>query len=151
MAWGSTVPACLAGMVTTFTAHIPNVTVNKGPVLGASSRKEVVLVGWDDVNDVPSVQLDWHDSDAARARMQERYTVSGAVLVTSGSTGLDPFIARAFQILGGIGAALTADKTLGGAVTEAKLASASLDLSQAAAGSVVRIPYSVTVLAFTTA
>lgn len=150
MAWGSTVPACLDGLVTAFTTQLSGVAVVKGPAVGSSSRAEAVLVGWDEVNDIPSVQMDFSDSDAGRGRMFERYAVSGAVLVASGSTGLDPFITRAFQILGGIGAALTADKTLGGAVTDAKLAHGQLDLSQVKTGSVVRIPYTVAVQAFTT-
>lgn len=149
MAWGSTVPGCLDGLVTTFTAAT-DAAVLKGPNVGGSARKEVVLVGWDDVNDIPSVQLDFGNADAARSRQMERYAVTGVVIVASGSTNLEPFITRAFQILDQLGGALVADKTLGGAVMDAQLANASLDLSQVATGAVVRIPYTVAVQAFTT-
>lgn len=146
--WGSTIPAALDALVDAFKVAT-DAQVVKGPNVSGTARKEVVLVGWDGLNENLSVQLDLAEFDRARSRQTERYTIVGAVLVTSGSTNLDPFIARAFEIFGQLGEALISDKTLAGAVTDAKLSNAGLDLSQIASGALVRIPYTVSVLALT--
>jgi hypothetical protein len=151
MAYGSSVPGCLNGLVAAFAAPPSDVTAQLGPVIGNSSRKAVVLVGWDDVQDLPSVETRVRERDAARARPEEAYTVNCVILVASGSTGLAAPIARAFQILGFVGGALAADKTLAKAVTDARLADWSLDLGQVAIGAHVRIPFSVAVTAVVTA
>lgn len=143
MSWASTVPAALTGLVSTFGPM--GVPIRKGTVVGGSSRQQVIVVGYEGEN-ASAVEVAL--ADAGPLAQQETYVVHCCIVVTAGGTGLDPVIERASALLEGVGAALAADQTLGGAVMRARLGPFGFVFQQSKQGAIVEVPFDVHVSAF---
>lgn len=148
MAWGSTVPACMDGLVAAFTPLLDAGSVIKGPVVSGSSRTKAIIVGDSDHGSAVDVLV--RDGDVGLRAQHEAYVVNCCIKVATGSTNLDLAIGDAFTLLNGVGAALAADQSLGRAVMRAALGEWHLDLGQVPTGGSVDIPFAVRVEAFTT-
>ncbi len=150
MSYGTTVLAALDALVAALAGLRNDSTlVVKGPVVGNTPARAAVIVGGDGEG-APAVQVQVGQFDRNRFRQTETYSINCAVLVTSGSTNLDLLISDAMGLLDAVGAALTADKTLAGAVTDCRITSWTLDLAQPSTGGLVRVPFVVDVTALTT-
>lgn len=146
----TTVPAALLGLhaaatVATSTLPEPAVRVDDGPWLNRPEEQDVVVIGWtpDEGTAVEST-----DAIAGLASSQETYDVVCLASSWSGDTNLATRRARADSLVEAIRAELKTDRTLGGAVTRARLATLSLDQFQTSSGCEVAIQFVIRVEAF---
>lgn len=147
MSWATSVPAALTALTAAFQTAVPGVTVLKGTVVGNSSRREVIVVGYEGGN---ADAVEFLIGDAGPQSQQEAYTVNCCIVVAPGGTGLDPVIVRATELFEALGATLAADQTVGGAVMRARIAQGAFRFQQSKQGAVVEVPFTVRVAAFPT-
>lgn len=154
MAWLSTVPAALGGLVSTLRAAdaLSGVQVSDGPVVGGSAATEVVIVGWTgDDGATEAVEGSDEIGDLGGSRSREQYTIHSAILVTRGSADIAAARTRAYELLAVVGGALAADPRLGGAVMMAQLELVNLRQAQTQRGAQASVLFDVAVDAFTAA
>lgn len=148
----TTVPAALLGLHAAATLAVstlpaPAVRVDDGPWLNRPEQPDVVVIGWtpDD-----GTAVEHTDALAGLASSQETYDVVCLASSWSGTTDLVSRRTRADSLVEAIRAELKTDRTLGGAVARARLATLSLDQYQTASGCEVAIQFTVRVEAFRT-
>jgi hypothetical protein len=161
MGWASTVPAALAGLVAAFRAApgLDGVLILDGPEVTAAPVPEAITVGFtgqrmSHTGAYPEAASVDAEGDTALAGMalsgqEETYTVHNMVAVRDGSTDIAAARIRAYELLAACGAALTADKTLGGAVAMARITTSSLTQDQTQRGALATIMFDVAVNAYT--
>ena len=153
MAYTSSVPAAITGLVAAFTASASlggaGVPVRDGPRLDQASGQEAVAVGYtgDMAEDVVTGTAS--PEGAAVLPDRERYAVMCAIEVIDAGTDITAARARAYQLHAACGAAVAADKTLGGAVLRASLGMGSLQQQQTDAGARARLVFPVNCDAYT--
>lgn len=141
MAWSSKLPAAIDGLVAAFGAWpgLSGVTVLDGPSTSQKTLQEVLTVGW-------TGQDGETDADATLAREglggdpdRETFSIRCAAAVLRGTDDLSGARRRAYELLSEAGAAIAADRRLGGTVLSAMVGSHSLsqDLGQQGAQAVV--------------
>lgn len=148
----TTVPSALLGLhaaatIATSTLPAPTVRVDDGPWLAKPEEADVVVIGW-----IPDegTAVEYTDAIAGLASSQETYDVTCLASSWSGDTDLVARRGRADSLVEAIRAELKTDRTLGGAVTRARLATLSLDQYQTSSGCEVAIQFVVRVEAFRT-
>ncbi len=145
MAWGSTAPAALAGLVATLQAGMETQVIDSAVVSDAAGS-EVVNVGWQ-TEDQPAVEATLEPETQAADR--EQYTINNAVRVLN-ARDIVAARARAFVLFGQVGTLIKADRTLGGAVMLARVSSWSFEPQQGSGGALATILFSVDCDAWTT-
>lgn len=146
MAWGSTAPAAIAGLVATLQAGMTTKVLDSAVVSDAAGQ-EVVNVGWQ-TEDQPSVDATVDQEGYGGQPDRERYTINNAVRVLN-ARDVVAARARAFELLGQVGAAIKADHTLGGSVMRAGISAWSFEAQQGRGGALATILFGVDCDAFT--
>lgn len=146
----TTVPAALLGLhtaatIATSTLPEPAVRVDDGPWLNRPEEPDVVVVGW---TPDEGTAVETTDAIAGLDSSRETYDVVCLASSWSGDTNLATRRARADSLVEAIRAQLKTDRTLGGAVTRARLATLSLDQFQTSSGCEVAIQFVIRVEAF---
>lgn len=153
MAWTSRLPAAMDALGVTF-AEWPGlggggVTVRDGPSTSQATVKEVVSVGFtggEDESDAESTLLtEGLGGDVDR----EQFTIRCAAAVLRGSDDVSGARKRAYELLVEAGAAIAANRTLGGAVMRAMISSHSLTMDLATNGAQAMVVFEVSCDAYT--
>ncbi len=149
MAWGSTAPAAIAGLVAVLQAGMETQVLD-GAVVSDAAGSEVVNVGWQTA-DQESVEMAF--KPYTHAADLEEYTINNAVRVLTSRDGVAAR-ARAFVLFNQIGTLIKADRdaalNLGGAVMRAWISSGSYEAQQGGGGALATILFAVTCQAETT-
>lgn len=153
MAWSSSVPAAITGLVAAFTASpqigVAGVPVRDGPELVSGTDTEAVAVGYTGDQNEDVVTGTASPEGMGTTPDRERYAVTCAIEVIDPGSDLAAARARAYQIHGACGAAIAADHTLGGAVLRASIGMGSLQQQMTTGGALARLVFPVNVDAFT--
>lgn len=156
MARSSTVPLAIPAIVAAFRGSpgLADVAIRDGPVVTASGRLGVVVVGWTgQEGDERAAEVTSSMADAGDASAQEQYSVRCAASVLCGSG--DPAVAMAtargtvYGFLDACAAALAADRRLGGVAVHTRLGDHTLDYVADTEGLTALVEFMVDVQAFT--
>lgn len=130
MPWSSTVPAVLAAIVTAFKDSpglAAPVAVRDGPVVTGSNARDAVIVGWTGAeNDDLAVEGQDVPEGLSGEPDREQYTVRCAAMSLDGGGDVARARTRAYELLAACGAAIYADRRLGGIVMRATMGASSL-------------------------
>jgi len=157
MAWGSTVPAAMAGLVTLVGGRgaalgIPaggtRPQVKDGAVVGSQGTREAIDIGYQD-EDHAAVEAVIDPEESVPVADLEHYTINCAVRILK-ARDMVAARNRAFELLALVGGAVKSDRTLGGAVMTARVTSYSLEPVQSLGGALAPILFGVTCTAWTT-
>jgi hypothetical protein len=133
VSWSSSVPAALAGLLATFQASpglgaaTPPVPVRDGHVVTGSQASTVVVVGWTGKDgDDTAVENTATTEGLAGNPDRERFQIRCAAMAlngggSAGSGDLPAARTAAYALHAACGAAVAADRKLGGAVTRASM------------------------------
>ena len=153
MAYSSSVPAAITALIAAFTASAQlgaaGVPVQDGPQLAAATALEAVAVGYSgDQNQAAATGTATPEGLGPPDR--ERYAITCVAEVLDPGGNL-PAAARtrAYQLHAACGAAVNADRTLGGTVLRAVPGPGTLTQKQTENGALARIVFPVTVDAYT--
>lgn len=146
----STVPAALNGLVTTARVAVstlpePEVRVDDGPWLNRPEEPDVVVIGW---TPDEGEAVEFTDAIAGLGSSQETYSITCLASAWVGEVDMPACRARVDAIVEAIRAELKTDRTLGGVVTRARLATLSLDQYQTSSGCEATETFTVEVVAF---
>lgn len=134
MTWTSSVPAAMDGLLAALRsspALASPVDVRDGPVVTSAPALDVVVAGWYGTEQ-DEVAVEGQDSPEGLAGSpdREQFTIRCAAMSTN--TGGNPAAAltaareRVYQLVAACGAAIAADRKLGGAVLRATMGTSSL-------------------------
>lgn len=146
----SRVPAVIDALVALFRAApaLAGVKVVDGPSVTGSPLPEAVYVGYDGDpdNDGQAVDFAQEWASIGQRAKNETFTVTCAVGVWRGSTGVRPARTRAFEVLAAVEGALRADPSLGlPPPSTVAFASGSMAQVQGTSGMGVRIAFQIAV------
>ncbi|MFJ5644041.1 hypothetical protein [Streptomyces sp. NPDC093223] len=146
MAWTSKLPAAVDALVAAFTEWPgiggSKVIVRDGPSDSQATVQEVVTVGWtggDDENGADAVLATEGLGDPSR----EQFTIRCVAAALSSTNDIAKARQRAYELLSEAGAAIAADRRLGGAVMRAWISSHSLDPQLTAQGAQAVVTFEV--------
>lgn len=140
MAGASVVPDVVSGLIARFTsAAVQDLHVADGPVY--DTDVSFVSVGWDRA-DSPGVVVT-RMPDSAGFSESEQIEVACLLSYTYGSDDLATVRGWLFDAFDALGAALAADRRLGGAVMTSRIATYSLDLEPIAGQSIAELAFTV--------
>jgi len=151
--YSSSVPAAIAALVAAFRTStalgLAGVPVRDGPQVTAAPGTEAVAVGYasDPGQDVVTGAASPEGMGGLQDR--ERYAVTCTVEVLDPDGDIGAARARAYQLHAACGAAIGADRKLGGAVLAASPGIGSLRQQQTANGALARVVFPVNVEAYT--
>jgi len=149
MAWGSTAPAAMAGLVTLVKGRVAAMAVPPGgtrPVVkdgaqpGSQGTREAIDIGYQD-EDHAAVEAAL-DPYTPAADLEE-YTINCAIRIMK-ARDMAAARNRAFELLDLVGAAISGDPFLGGTVMNARISSWSLEPTQSLGGALAPILFGVT-------
>jgi hypothetical protein len=110
MAWGSTAPAVITGVVATLDAAV-DARVLDTTIVSDASTSETVNIGYQN-DDQPAIEAQVNLEGQGANPDREQYTIHCAVRVQK-SKDIVAARQRAFDLLGQCGAAIKANKTVG--------------------------------------
>ncbi|MFI6560395.1 hypothetical protein [Streptomyces sp. NPDC050534] len=147
MPWSSKLPAALDALVVAFQGWPriggDKVIVKDGPSTSQTTGMEVVSVGWtggDDENGAESTLL----TEGLSGQVdREQFTIRCVIAVLRGSDDMASARKRAYELFSEAGAAIAADRRLGGAVMRAMISSHSLDQAQTQQGAQASVMFDV--------
>jgi len=147
MAWTSRLPAAIDALLATF-AEWPGlggagVTVRDGPSTSQATVKEVISVGYTGAEDEGSAESTLLEEGMSGVVDREQFTIRCVAVVLRGSDDITGARQRAYQLLSEAGAAITADRKLGGTVMRAMISSHSLDQAQTTQGAQAAVAFEV--------
>jgi len=153
MTWASTCPAAITGLLAALgrSAALSGVKVADGRGITDPDADEVISVGFTGADGEAAADAALAAEGAGGDPSREQYAIRCAIGVTSGDEGDDGIAAartRAFALLGAVGAAIVADRKLGGAVMSARVSSWSLGQAQVSGGVSVALRFEVSVDAY---
>lgn len=157
MSWSSTVPAAMTALLGAF-RNSPDlaspVAVRDGPVTTASSALDAVIVGWEgDEGDDVAVEATETMEGLAGDPDREQYSIRCAVISRTGASKPELAIpdarTRVCALHAACGAAIAADRRLGGAVMRAQMGAWQLSQVPDQYGQKAAITFTVDVDAFT--
>ncbi len=157
MAWGSTAPAAMAGLVTLVGGRVAALVipaggtrpqVKDGAVVSSAGTREAIDIGYQD-EDTDSVEWVIDPEESVQAADLEHYTINCAVRILK-ARDMVAARNRAFELLALVGGAIRSDRTLGGVVMDARITSYSLEPTQSLGGALAPILFGVTCTAWTT-
>lgn len=152
MPWSSTVPAVLAAIIAAF-KDSPDlaapVAVRDGPVVTGSNATDAVIVGWYGM-EADDLAVEGQDTPEGLAGEpdREQYTVRCAAMSLDGGGNVARARTRAYELLAACGAAVYADRRLGGLVMRATMGSSSLRQLADEKGLTAIVEFSVDIDAF---
>jgi hypothetical protein len=128
--WSSSVPGAIAGVLAAFRASADlarPVDIRDGPVVTGSAAVDAVIAGWHGMeNDELAVEGQGTTEGLAGLPDREQYSIRCAAMSLSGTGNVVAARTRAYELLAACGAAIAADRTLGGAVMRASVGASSL-------------------------
>ncbi len=157
MAWGSTVPAAMAGLVTLVGGRVAALVipaggtrpqVKDGAQVGSQGTREAIDIGYQD-EDHAAVEAVIDPEESVPVADLEHYTINCAIRILK-ARDIVAARNRAFELLALVGGAIKSDRTLGGAVMTARVTSYSLEPTQSIGGALAPILFGVTCTAWTT-
>lgn len=150
MAWQSTLPAVIDGLVSLLSAQ-PDLSglVRDGPELRDAADLEAVFVGYTGSDEDVGADGSLSRSGLAVEPDREQYAVHCAVAVLNGSSDITAARSRAYELFAAVGEAVTTDHTLSGLVLHAELGGWSLMQSQTPDGAYASLTFDVDIDAFT--
>jgi hypothetical protein len=153
MAWTSRLPTAVDALVAAFTEWPglggAGVTVRDGPSTSQATVKEVVSVGYTGAEDENSGESTLLTEGLGGAVDREQFTIRCVAVVLRGSDDITGARQRAYELLSQAGAAVAANRQLGGAVMRAMIASHSLDQAQTDRGAQAAVAFEVSCDAYT--
>lgn len=151
--WSSTAPAALAALLAALQAApalAAPVDVRDGLKVGNSAATDAVIVGW---NGKPGEALAIDATTGMEGLSgdpdREQYTIACAALSLNGAGDMTAARAGAYALLSAAGAAIAANRTLGGVVLRAGIVSHSLLQEPVQAGARATVQFGVGVDAYT--
>jgi hypothetical protein len=158
MTWQSSVPAALNGLLAAFRGSddlVSPVAVRDAHVVTGSQADEVVIVGWTgmDGDDLAVETTDTMEGLAGNPD-REQYQIRCAAMALNsggkdGSGDLPAARARAYELHAACGAAIAADRRLGGAIMRASMGDHSLHQTAMQRGQRAIVEFMVQVDAYT--
>ena len=154
--WASTVPDAIDGLLAAWRASpdlAPPVDVRDGPVITSSTARDAVICGWSGVEgDETAADGQEIPEGLAGNRDREQYAIRCAALseFTGSSAAASAARVRAYALASACGAAVTADRQLGGLVLRAMIGPFTLRYVPGPSGMLAAVEFSVTIDAFTT-
>jgi hypothetical protein len=151
-AWSSQVPDAITALLAAFTAApaLAGVDVRDGPQVAASAALEAVLVGWNGrADDQLAADASVNPEVFGDADDRELFTIRCAAMVLNGQNDLAAARTRAYALHAACGAAVRADRRLGGTVGDSHMGPHSLRQTQTPDGTVATVAFSVACDAFT--
>lgn len=151
MAWASTVPAAINGLMEAFKASdgLSGVKVLDGPAITSQAALKVLAVGWTSVTGEVAVEAQSVPDALGGQRSEEEYVVRCTVAVLVGSTDVGAARESAYSIFSAACDAVGQDQRLGGAVMRAYVGGHSLVPEQTDRGMQINLVFEVNVEAFT--
>lgn len=153
MAWTSKLPAAMDALVTSFTQWPGlgggGVIVRDGPSASQATVKEILSVGFtggEDDSDAGSTLL---TEGMGGAVDREQFTIRCAAAVLRGSDDVSGARKRAYELLAEAGAAIAANRSLGGSVMRAMISSHSLTMDLATNGAQAMVVFEVSCDSYT--
>jgi hypothetical protein len=136
MAWASKLPAAMDALVAAFTAWpgLTGVTVRDGPSTSQTTVQEIVSVGYTGGENETDAESTLMTEGVGGSIDREQFTIRCATAVLIGGDGVAVARRRAYELLAEAGAALAANRQLGGSVMRAMIASHALTMDQTAKG-----------------
>jgi hypothetical protein len=135
MAWTSKLPVAMDALVAALTdwPGLSGVTVRDGPSTSQATLQEIVSVGYtgEDGTDAESTLL---TEGMGGSIDREQFTIRCATAVLIGGDGVSGARRRAYELLTEAGAAIAANRQLGGSVMRAMISSHSLAMDQTPKG-----------------
>lgn len=152
MAWTSTVPAAMSGLVGAFKASdaLPGVKVLDGPAITSQSVLKVLAVGWTPIMGEAAVEVQSAPDALGGRRSEEEYTIRCTVATLAGSPDVGAAREAAYDIFAAACDAIGQDRSLGKSVMRAYVGGHSLVPEQTDRGMQINLVFEVNVEAFTT-
>lgn len=128
MTWTSRLPAAMDGLAAAFEgwAGLAGVTVRDGPSTSQATVQEVVSVGYTGADGESDAESTLLTEGLGGGVDREQFTIRCAAAVLQGGDDIAGARRRAYELLAQAGAAIAADRSLGGAVMRAMVGSHSL-------------------------
>lgn len=151
MPWTSSLPGAMDALVVTFAEWpgLDGVTVRDGPSTSQATVQEIVSVGYTGGEDEGDADSSLVAEGAGGERDREQITIRCAVAVLKSSDDIPGARRRAYELLSQAGAALASNRTLGGNVMRAMIASHSLAMDQTPKGAQAVVVFDVSCDAYT--
>lgn len=151
MAWASTLPAAIDGLMAVFSAApaLSGVVVSDGASVAAASTAKLLAVGFSVGGDDLSATLSIGPEDFSGAREREDYDILCAASVVTGDADQSLSRTAVFAIYAAAYEAVRSDPTLGGAVMRARPGDFTLHQSASSRGRAATVQFTVSVTAFT--
>lgn len=131
MPWSSKLPAAVDALVVAFKGWPrlggDDVTVRDGPSDSQATVQEVVTVGWTGGEDENGAESTLLTEGLGGTVDREQFTIRCVAAVLRGTNDIAGARKRAYELLSEAGAAIGADRKLGGTVMRAWISSHSLD------------------------
>ncbi|MFF2383765.1 hypothetical protein [Streptomyces sp. NPDC058108] len=145
MAWTSKLPGAMDALVVAFTAWpgLNGVTVRDGPSTSQASVQEIVSVGYTGGENDTDAEATLMTEGLGGVVDRELFVIRCATAVLVGGDGVSGARQRAYELLGEAGAAIAADRQLGGNVMRAMISSHSLTMDQTAKGAQAIVTFEV--------
>ena len=140
----SSINAAITGLLAAINAQaLANVDVFDGPPpVDSYANADAISVGWQsDSSDVVTFTVDWVTMGAVRA--EEHYDILCELETTGGDSDVTARRARAIVLRDAVAAAITTDRTLGGAVRLAHMTTGKLITEQTDRGVTVACQFAV--------
>jgi hypothetical protein len=143
----STVNAAISGFISQLAAStdLVGVTVHDGPPVTAETP-EWIAVGYQP-GSTESVSMSYDWAQIGGQRSEETYELLCSFAVRTGDQAMSTLRARGFQIRNAIAAAISTDRTLGGAVRLAHMSEAVLHQEQTDRGAAIGFTFTLACVA----
>ena len=151
-AWSSQVPDAITALLAAFRAApaLSGTEVRDGPVVAASAALEAVLVGWNGQStDTLAADASVNPEVFGDADDREQFSIRCAAMVLNGQADLAAARNRAYALHAACGAAVRADRRLGGTVLDSHMGPHSLRQTQTPDGTVATVTFTVACDTFT--
>jgi hypothetical protein len=132
MAWASKLPAAMDALVAAFTAWpgLDGVTVRDGPSTSQAAVQEIVSVGYTGGESGTDAESTLMTEGLGGVVDREQFLIRCATAVLVGGDGVAGARRRAYELLAEAGAAIAADRQLGGSVMRAMIAAHAFTMEQ---------------------
>ncbi|WP_392971178.1 hypothetical protein [Streptomyces sp. LN245] len=145
MAWTSKLPAAMDALVAAFTdwPGLAGVTVRDGPSTSQAAVQEIVSVGYTGGENGTDAESTLMTEGLGGVVDREQFLIRCATAVLVGGDGVAVARRRAYELLAEAGAAIAANRQLGGSVMRAMIASHALTMDQTPKGAQVGVVFEV--------
>jgi len=151
MAWASTLPAVVTKLSDVLTPALDPTRLLVWSHVEASALMEAVTLAFQDENTPAVAEGDFTSEGFVSTPERESYAIHNRIAVRDGSGDMSAAVTRAFALLGIVGAAHAADRSLGGLVlTTSHVGVWSLAATQDTKGALAELDFDFDIDAYTT-